>query len=141
MTERTFAMIKPDAMEAGNAGKIIDIIQSKGFRILGMKMVRLNRDTAAGFYADHQGKPFYEGLVEFMTTGPAIALVLDAPDAIRTWREIMGSTDSAQAPEGTIRRLYGTNNRRNATHGSDSVESARREIAYFFAESELDRRP
>lgn len=135
--ERTLALIKPDAIHARNAGKILDMIEQSGLEIVAMRQVRLTAELAARFYAVHRGKPFYEGLVEFMSSGPTIAMVLRGEDAIARWRDLMGTTDSSEAAEGTIRNLYGTNVRRNATHGSDAPETARKEIAFFFSEFEL----
>ena len=135
--ERTLAIIKPDAVARGLGGEILAVIERNEFRILGMKMLRLSRAAAEGFYAVHRGKPFYEDLVAFMTEGPVIVLALEREDAIAKWREVMGATNPANAAEGTIRRRFGTEMRRNCTHGSDAPETAKAEIAYFFAEVEL----
>ncbi|HEX8984703.1 MAG TPA: nucleoside-diphosphate kinase [Bryobacteraceae bacterium] len=136
-TERTFAIIKPDAVAGGLAGQILNIIGENGFRILGMRMLRLDARGAEGFYAVHHGKPFFEGLVKFMTEGPIIVLALEREDAIRKWREVMGATNPANAAEGTIRKKFAASIERNCVHGSDAPETARTELAYFFREVEL----
>ncbi len=135
--ERTLAIIKPDAVSRQIAGEILSLIERNEFRIRGMKMLRLSRAAAEGFYTVHRGKPFFPGLIDFMTEGPVIVLVLEREDAIAKWREVMGATDPANAAEGTIRRRFGTAVDRNCTHGSDAPETARTEIAWFFAETEL----
>lgn len=135
--ERTLGIIKPDAVAAGHTGAILAIIERHGFRILAMKMLRLRREQAESFYAVHHGKPFYEGLVAFMTEGPVVVLALEREDAIAKWREVMGATDPSKAAEGTIRRLYGTSIGRNAVHGSDAAETAAIEIPFFFSAAEL----
>ncbi len=137
MIERTLAIIKPDAVAARQAGRILSRIEQAGFRILAMRLLRLSRPQAEGFYAVHRGKPFFESLCRFMSEGPAIVLALEAPDAIQKWRELMGPTDPAKAPEGTLRRLFGTSIERNAVHGSDAPETARFELGYFFPGIEL----
>jgi nucleoside-diphosphate kinase len=133
----TFGMIKPDAVAAGHAGAIMAIAEKAGFRIAGLKMVRLRIPQAESFYAVHRGKPFFEELVAFITEGPVIAMALEADNAISRWREVMGATDPAKAAEGTIRKLYGTNISRNAVHGSDAPETAAIEVPFFFSASEL----
>ena len=135
--ERTLAIIKPDAVARRIAGEILSLIEQNGFTVRGMKMLRLSRAAAEGFYGVHRGKPFFAGLVEFMTEGPVIVLALEREDAIAKWREVMGATNPANAAEGTIRRRFGTAVDRNCTHGSDAPETARAEIAWFFAETEL----
>jgi nucleoside-diphosphate kinase len=135
--ERTLAIIKPDAVARNLAGQILSIIEQNGFRILGMRMLRLDQRAAEGFYAVHRGKPFFPGLVKFMTEGPVIVLALEREGAIQKWREIMGATNPANAAEGTIRKRFGTAIDRNCVHGSDAPETARTEIAYFFREVEL----
>jgi nucleoside-diphosphate kinase len=135
--ERTFAIIKPDAVAAGQSGDIISIIQKAGFRVAGMKMKRLSQHEAEAFYAVHRERPFYAGLVKFMTEGPVIVMVLEAPDAIRKWRDTMGATNPANAAEGTIRKRFATSIERNCVHGSDAPETAAIEIPFFFAASEL----
>ncbi|HAX42821.1 MAG TPA: nucleoside-diphosphate kinase [Bryobacteraceae bacterium] len=135
--QKTFAIIKPDAVAAGNAGNVLAVIEKNGFKVLAMRMQRLSRAEAEGFYAVHKERPFFGELVEFMTEGPVVLLALEREDAVAKWREVMGATDPAKAEEGTIRKLYGTNVGRNASHGSDSVENAAIELAWFFRASEL----
>jgi nucleoside-diphosphate kinase len=135
--ERTFAIIKPDAVAKHNAGKILQRIEEAGFRIRAMRMMHLTQAEAAGFYAVHRERPFFKGLVEFMSSGPLVALVLEAPDAIKKWRLLMGATDPAKADPGTIRREFASSIGENATHGSDAQETALFEIGYFFAGTEL----
>lgn len=135
--ERTLGLIKPDAIAAGYTGKIIDHILQAGFHIRGLKMLHMTRTQAEAFYAVHRERPFFADLVNFMTSGPVIAFVLEKKEAVSAYRELMGATDPAKAAPGTIRALYGQNIERNAVHGSDSPENARREIAFFFSESEL----
>ena len=135
--ERTFAIIKPDAVASGHAGKIIDAIVENGFRVAGLKLKRLSQSDAEGFYAVHRERPFYGGLVKFMTEGPVIVMVLEAPDAIRKWRDLMGATNPANAAEGTLRKRFAENIERNCVHGSDAPETAAVEIPFFFATSEL----
>ena len=137
MTERTFAIIKPDTVERRVAGKIIQRIEDEGFQIRAMKRVRLSTSEAEGFYAVHRGKGFFGSLTTFMSSGPAIVLVLEAPDAIKKWRTLMGATDPAKADPGTIRKEFGQSIERNATHGSDAPETAVYEIGYFFPGVEL----
>jgi nucleoside-diphosphate kinase len=137
VVQRTLAIVKPDAVAAGNTGNIIGLIEKNGFRILAMRMQHLKRAEAEGFYAVHKGKGFFEELIEFMTEGPVVLMALEREDAVAKWREVMGATDPAKAAEGTIRKLYGTNIGRNASHGSDSVENAAIEVAWFFRGSEL----
>jgi len=137
MTDRTFAIIKPDALERRVAGKIIQRIEDEGFQIRAMKRVRLSTSEAEGFYAVHRGKGFFGSLTTFMSSGPAIVLVLEAPDAIKKWRTLMGATDPAKADPGTIRKEFGQSIERNATHGSDAPDTAAYEIGYFFAGVEL----
>src|SRR3990170_4131984 len=134
---RTFAIIKPDAVQAGHAGKILGHIQQAGFRILGMKLTQISLPQAQKFYEVHRERGFYGELVEFMSSGPAIVLALEAENAVTLWRETIGSTDPAEAADGTIRKLYAENKGRNAVHGSDSDENAAIEIAFFFAGTEL----
>jgi nucleoside-diphosphate kinase len=134
---KTLAIIKPDAVAAGNAGNIIAMIERNGFKIRAMRMQTLTRAQAEGFYAVHRGKGFYEELVEFMTEGPVVLMALEREDAVAKWREVMGATDPAKAAEGTVRKLYGTNVGRNASHGSDSDENAAIEVGFFFSASEL----
>src|ERR1700677_5397808 len=135
--DRTFAIIKPDAVAAGQSGEIIAIIQKAGFRVAGMKMRRISQLEAEGFYAVHKERPFYVSLVKFMTEGPVVVLVLEARDAIKKWRDTMGATNPANAAEGTIRKMFATSIERNCVHGSDAPETAAVEIPFFFASSEL----
>lgn len=135
--ERTFAIIKPDAVAAGLEGEIIASIQKAGFRIVGMKMKRLSQIEAEGFYAVHKARPFFSSLIKFMTEGPVVVLVLEAPNAIQKWRETMGATNPANAAEGTIRKRFGTSIERNCVHGSDAPETAAVEIPFFFSTAEL----
>ena len=130
--ERTLAIIKPDAVEQRFTGKIIDRIEQGGFRILAIRMVRLTRAEAEGFYAVHRSRPFFADLTAFMSSGPVVVLALEAPEAIRRWRDLMGATDPARAAEGTLRRAFGASVERNATHGSDASETAAFELGYFF---------
>ena len=133
MKEKTLAIIKPDAMKAGHAGKIMDMILAAGFELAAVDRFQLTRRQAEGFYRVHHGKPFFPGLVEFMSEGPSLVLVLERECAIARWRELMGPTDPTAAPEGTVRKRYGQSLQRNAVHGSDSPETAAFEIGYFFA--------
>ena len=137
--QRTLAIIKPDAVAKGATGDIIKTIEENGFRIVGMKMLHLKKAQAAGFYAVHVGKPFYDALVKFMTEGPVVVLALEKENAIADWRRIMGATNPEKAEAGTIRKKYGTNIERNATHGSDAEDTARFELSFFFAGYELAR--
>ena len=133
----TFAIIKPDAVRAGHTGKIIDRIISGGFQLRAMKMIHQSRQQAEGFYDVHRGKPFYEGLTEFMSSAPCVVMVLERAGAVKAWRDLMGATDPAKADLGTIRKEFGASVGENATHGSDSDENAAIEIAYFFNRLEL----
>ena len=134
---QTFAIIKPDAVSAGYTGKIIDKIISGGFRIRALKMIHQSRTQAEGFYEVHRGKPFYDGLTEFMSSKPCVVMVLEKEGAVKAWRDLMGATDPAKADEGTIRKEFGGSVGENATHGSDSDENAVIEISYFFSRLEL----
>jgi nucleoside-diphosphate kinase len=135
--EKTFAIIKPDAVAANQTGAILAEIQKAGFRIAGMKMKRLSQIEAENFYSVHKERPFYSSLVKFMTEGPVVVLALEAPDAIKKWRDTMGATNPANAAEGTIRKMFATSIERNCVHGSDAPETAAVEIPFFFAASEL----
>lgn len=135
--ERTLAIIKPDAVERRVAGRILQRIEESGFQIRAMRMVRLSRAEAEGFYAVHRGRPFFRSLTEFMSSGPAIVLALEAADAIKKWRTLMGATDPSKADAGTIRKEFGTSIERNATHGSDAPETAAFEVGFFFRGIEL----
>lgn len=138
MQELTLGIIKPDAFAAGQAGRILCMAQEAGFRLAGLRMLHLERRAAEGFYAVHRDKPFFGRLVEFMTSGPIVVMVLESDDAIHRWRELMGPTDPAAAQEGTVRRAFGTNVTRNAVHGSDCPANAAAEISYFFSNLELN---
>jgi len=135
--ERTFAVIKPDAFAAGHAGQIMARIYEAGFSVVGLKKLWLSEAQAAGFYHVHRDKPFFDDLTSFMSSGPCLVMVLEASEAIRRWRDLMGATDPAAAAEGTLRRDFGTSIGRNATHGSDAADTAAFEINYFFAGLEL----
>jgi nucleoside-diphosphate kinase len=132
MTEKTLAIIKPDAVKKNIIGRIIQRIEDEGFKIAAMKMLHLTKDEAKGFYIVHKSRPFYEDLTNFMSSGPAVVMTLERDDAIAHWRQVMGATDPAQAKPGTLRREFGFSVERNATHGSDARETAEWEIAYFF---------
>lgn len=135
--QKTFAIIKPDAVAAGHAGKILAMIEAAGFRIVAMRKETLTRPVAEGFYAVHKGKGFFAELVDFMTEGPVVLLALERENAIDKWREVMGATNPEKAAEGTVRKLYGTNIGRNASHGSDAPETAAFELSWFFRGYEL----
>jgi nucleoside-diphosphate kinase len=137
MTERTLAIIKPDPVERRLAGRIIQRIEDEGFQIRAMRRVHLSQSEAEGFYAVHRARPFFAGLTAFMSSGPAIVMVLEAPDGIRKWRTLMGATDPAKADTGTLRKEFAQSIERNATHGSDAADTAAYEIGYFFAGVEL----
>jgi len=137
MTERTLAIIKPDAVERRVAGKIIERIEAEGFQIRAIKRVHLSQAQAEGFYAVHRQRPFFGSLTSFMSSGAAIVMVLEAADAIKKWRTLMGATDPAKADAGTLRKQFAESIERNATHGSDAPETAAYEIGYFFAGVEL----
>lgn len=134
---RTFTMIKPDAVSAGHIGAILAQINEAGFRIIAMKMTRLSKEKAGAFYAVHRARPFYNELVTFMSSGPIVAAVLEKKNAVEDFRTLIGATDPAQAEPGTIRALYAKNVGENAVHGADSDENARREGAFFFAGLEM----
>lgn len=131
--EQTFGIIKANAVQDGNIGNILSAIEKAGFVLRGMRMARLTPAICKGFYAEHINKGFYPELEAFMTEGPVVLLCLEGENAILRWRELMGATDPAKAAEGTLRKLYGENMGRNATHGSDSPASAAREVSYFFS--------
>ena len=132
--QRTFAIIKPDAVAAGNSGKIIDKIEQSEFKIIAMKKIQMTKEKAEEFYAVHKGKPFFAELVTFMTSGPVVVMVLEKENAIQAWRDLMGSTNPETATEGTLRKPFGTNIGQNAVHGSDAPETAKNEIKLFFPE-------
>ena len=137
MSERTFTISKPDAVENGNAGNIMAVLEKEGFHILAGRMLRMNETVARGFYAVHKERPFYNDLVAYMTSGPVWVMALERENAVLSLRKLMGATNPAEADEGTIRALYGSSIERNSIHGSDSDENAAIEIAFFFATSEL----
>jgi nucleoside-diphosphate kinase len=130
---QTLAIIKPDAVSSAKAGKILAHLEDAGFTVRSLRMVRLNQEQAGAFYEVHRGRPFYDELVEFMTSGPIIPMVLEADDAVPRLREVIGATDPAEAAEGTVRKLYAESKGRNAIHASDSDENAATEIAFFFS--------
>ena len=134
---RTLAIIKPDAVAAGNAGKVLAHLEAKGFRLRGLKMIHMTREQAGEFYEVHRERPFYAELVDFMTSGPSIPIALERDDAVATLREVIGATDPAEAAEGTVRKLYAESKGRNAIHASDSDENAAREVGFFFGDHEL----
>lgn len=139
MQQLTFAIIKPDAVKARNAGKILARIEQEGFTVRAMRLVNLSQKEAEGFYAVHRERPFFPSLTTFMSSGPAIVMALEAPDAIRKWRNLMGATDPAKAEPGTLRKEFGGSIENNATHGSDAPETAAFELGYFFPGIDLHR--
>jgi len=137
MTERTFAIIKPDAVAKGVAGQILAKIEQAGFTVRRLRLTHLSKREAEGFYAVHRARPFFGGLTDFMSSGPCIVMALEAPDAIKKWRTMMGATDPAKAEPGTLRKEFGASIDNNATHGSDAPETAAFELGYFFRGMEL----
>lgn len=135
--EMTLTILKPDSVEAGSAGKILALLEAEGFKILGLRKLRLTEAQAQAFYEVHKERPFYGSLVEFMTSGPVIPVALERENAVAHLRKVMGATDVAKAEEGTVRKLYGTSIERNAIHGSDSPENAAIELSFFFSRTEL----
>ncbi len=135
--ERTLCILKPDCVRKGLQGEVLGRIQKAGFSILGMKQLRLTGEEAGGFYAVHRGKPFYEGLVAFMTSGPCVPVALEKENAVADFRALIGATDPREAAPGTIRKLFADSKGENIVHGSDSPENGRNEVAYFFSLSEL----
>jgi nucleoside-diphosphate kinase len=135
--ERTFAIIKPDAVERKLAGRILARIEEAGFTVRAMRLHHLTKREAEGFYAVHRERPFFGGLTDFMSSGPCVLLALEAPDAIRKWRTLMGATDPAKADAATLRKDFGSSIERNATHGSDAADTAAFELGYFFRGMEL----
>jgi nucleoside-diphosphate kinase len=135
--ELTFGIIKPNAVASGHVGEILTMIQQKGFRVVGLKLRRISKDEAEAFYAVHKERPFFAGLVKFMTEGQVVVMVLERDDAIAKWRELMGSTNPANAAEGTIRKRFAESIERNSVHGSDAPETAAQEILFFFSTAEL----
>ncbi len=137
MGNRTLAILKPDCVENSHIGDVIVKISNAGFKILAMKMTRLTPDSAKGFYRIHTGKPFFDGLVEYMTSGPCVPIALEKENAVEDFRKLIGATDPCKAEEGTIRKLYAQSIQRNIVHGSDSDENAAIEISHFFSRKEL----
>jgi len=135
--ERTFSIIKPDAVAAGQAGEILAMIQQAGFKIVGLRMTRLSEQQAQGFYAVHKERPFFGGLVKFMTEGPIVVMALEREDAVKKLREVMGATNPANAAEGTVRKRFAANIERNCIHGSDAPETAEQELRFFFTTADL----
>jgi nucleoside-diphosphate kinase len=135
--ERTFGIIKPDAVAKGAIGGVIDMIEKGGLRVVGLRLKQITEAEAQGFYSVHKERPFFKDLVRFMTSGPAVVMALEGENAISRYRELMGPTDSKKAPQGTIRAKYGTDIEKNAVHGSDGGDTARFELGYFFMASEL----
>jgi nucleoside-diphosphate kinase len=140
MTQRTLAIIKPDAVARRAAGAILSRIEQAGFKVLAVKLVHMSSDDAAGFYAVHRQRPFFQSLCSFMTQGPCLPMVLEADNAIQKWRDLMGATDPAKAAAGTIRKEFATSIEANAVHGSDAPETAAFEIPYFFSALEIHAR-
>tara|TARA_X000001036_G_scaffold192061_1_gene181120 strand:- start:309 stop:731 length:423 start_codon:yes stop_codon:yes gene_type:complete len=137
MKDRTFAIIKPDAVSNGHTGNIYDRIQKFNFNIIGAKLLQMTQEQAEGFYGVHKERPFFKDLIKFMTSGPCMVLALEKENAVQSWRNAIGSTNPEEAEEGTIRKDFATNVQENAVHGSDSNENAQKEIAFFFLDSEL----
>lgn len=135
--EMTLAILKPDTVEAGNAGKVLAHLEKEGFKVRAIKMIRLTEAQAQAFYEVHKERPFYGSLVEFMTSGPVVPVALERESAVPQLRQAMGATDVAKAEEGTVRKLFGTSIERNAIHGSDSAENAAIELSFFFSRAEL----
>lgn len=135
--EQTFAIFKPDTLEAKNAGKILSRVEAEGFRVVALKSHRITKAEAEGFYAEHRGKGFFESLVAYMTSGPVYVAVLEREDAVARWRAVMGATDPAKADPGTIRKEFGASIERNAVHGSANPADAARELTFFFSQAEI----
>jgi len=135
--ERTFAIIKPDAVKNGVSGQILARIEAAGFRVVGMRMIRMSKVEAEGFYHVHKARPFFGGLTDFMSSGPCVVMCLEADGAIKKWRDLMGATNPANAAEGTLRKDFGASIDNNATHGSDAEDTAAFELGYFFRGMEL----
>ena len=131
-TEKTFAIVKPDAVEKNHIGGILSLVEKNGLKIKAMRMMHMTRPIAEGFYHVHKERPFFGELVDFMTRGPCVVMVLEGDNAIAKWREIMGATDPKKAADGTVRKLYGANVGENASHGSDGPDTAKFEIGWFF---------
>ena len=137
--QKTFSIIKPDAVSTGKAGKILSLLEANGFRVVALRMVKLSQAQAEGFYAVHRERPFFGSLVKFMTEGPVIVMALEREDAVKKLREVMGATNPANAAEGTVRKLFAESIERNSIHGSDAPETAAQELAYFFNGIELSQ--
>lgn len=137
MVERTLCILKPDCLRKHLQGEVIARIQKAGFKILGMKQLRLTKEEAGAFYVVHMGRSFYDGLVEFMTSGPCVPIALEKESAVADYRKLIGATDPKDAEQGTIRKLFAASKGENIVHGSDSPENGKIEVAFFFAESEL----
>ena len=137
MSNQTFGIIKPDAVSAGHTGSIIKKILENGFKIRGLKLIHMTKQQGEGFYAVHRERPFFPGLVEFMSSGPCVVMALEKEGAVKAWRDLMGATDPTKADPGTLRKEFGGSVGENAVHGSDSDENAAIEIAYFFSRLEL----
>ncbi|MGE0363769.1 MAG: nucleoside-diphosphate kinase [Vicinamibacterales bacterium] len=135
--QRTFAIIKPDAVRAGSMGAILARTEAAGFRVVAARLIHMSKAEAEGFYHVHRARPFFGGLTDFMSSGPCLVLCLEAPDAIRKWRDLMGATDPAKAAPGTLRKDFGASIDNNATHGSDAPDTAAFELGYFFRGLEL----
>jgi nucleoside-diphosphate kinase len=137
MIERTFSIVKPDAVERGLQGAILKMIQDAGLKIVAMKMIHMTREQAEGFYAVHKERPFFDSLVDYMCSGPCVVSVLEGENAIAKYREVMGATNPAEAAEGTIRKTFALDIEKNSCHGSDAPETAAQEIPYFFSQLEI----
>ena len=137
--QRTFSIIKPDAVASGKAGKILALLEENGFRIVALRMAKLSQSQAEGFYAVHKERPFYGSLVKFMTEGPVVLMALEREDAVKKLREVMGATNPANAADGTVRKLFAESIERNAIHGSDAPETASEELRFFFNSVELNQ--
>ncbi len=137
--QKTFSIIKPDAVASGKAGKILALLEENGFRIVALRMTKLSQAQAEGFYAVHRERPFFASLVKFMTEGPVIVMALERADAVKKLREVMGATNPANAAEGTVRKLYADSIERNAIHGSDAPETAAEELKFFFNTVEISQ--
>jgi len=136
-TERTFGIVKPDAVAKGAIGGVVDMIEKAGLKVIALRLVRLTEGPAQGFYAVHRERPFFKDLVRFMTSGPAVVMAIEGDNAIARYREVMGPTDSKKAPAGTIRHKYGTDIEKNAVHGSDCPDTAKFELGFFFQGADL----
>ena len=135
--ERTFGIVKPDAVAKGAIGGVIDMIEKAGLKVVALRHTRMSQAQAEGFYAVHKARPFFKDLVAFMTSGPCVVMALEGENAVARYREVMGPTDSKKAPEGTIRQKYGTDIERNAAHGSDAPDTAKAELSFFFTGIDL----